>query len=222
VTEPARIVEGRTTPGDQPGNGGAIPASALHFRTGRRDEADDMVMAYHYSRRIPSNVQLVCSLHLDGGLFGGDGPMVAAAYFSIPPTRWAEPVIELSRLVRGESQVPLTFLISRSLRELKKRGTDLVVSFADMTHGHEGTVYKASNWKYAGFRERRMDGVLIGNTFYPGRTCNSLWGTRSPRLLQERFPDKSIKPHFDKGKHLYYYALGTKGEAKAQRLGLSQ
>ncbi len=218
----ATVVEGRKTPGCPPGSGGAMPARSLHFRTGRADEAQSMVLRYHYSRRVPSNVQFVGSLHLDGGLFGGDGPMVAAAFFSIPPTRWAEDVLELSRLVRADERVPLTLLISLCCRELKKGGADLLVSFADRTQGHEGFVYRAANWRYAGCRERSQDGVVIDGAFYPGRSCNSLYGTRSPAKLQAMFPHKSIEPHFDEGKHLYWKALGNKGDSKARRLGLAE
>lgn len=98
-----------------------IRASELHFRTGRKDEAEELVINYHYSKRIPSNVVMIGSLHLDGGLFGGDGDIVAAAFWSIPPTRWSEKVIELSRLVRAKNQVPLTMLISKSIKQLKKK-----------------------------------------------------------------------------------------------------
>lgn len=220
MTNSAQIVEGRTTgrhplPGD-----GAIPVSALHFRTGFREEAEAMVLRHHYSRRLPSNVQMVGSLHLDGGLFGGDGPMVAAAFWSIPPTRWAEEVIELARLVRGNDRVPLTFLLSRCVRELRRQGYDLLVSFADKTQGHEGYVYRASNWKYSGCRERRMDGLMVNGQFIPGRSCNQQFGTQSPEKVRALKPGWTIEPHYDEGKHCYWLALGTRGEAKARRLGL--
>jgi hypothetical protein len=221
-TDNATIVEGRTTPRYPLGDGGAIPASSLHFRTGRRQEAEELVLKYHYSKRLPSNVQMIGSLHLDGGLFGGDGPIVAAAFWSIPPTRWSESVLELTRLVRGEYKVPLTFLISRCVKELKRRGYDLLVSFADRTQGHEGYVYRASNWNYAGCRGRTNDGMMIDGVFYPGRTCNSLFGTRSLDKLRQMFPNKTIEPHFDEGKHCYWLALGKRGEEKAARLGLTR
>jgi hypothetical protein len=186
------------------------------------DEANGLVMRYHYSRRAPANVQFVGTLHLDGGLFGGDGEAVAAAFFSIPPTRWTEPVLELSRLVRRDGErPPLTLLIRLCLNALKRAGSDLVVSFADKTQGHEGIVYRAANWVYAGCRERAMDGVLIDGAFHPGRTCNSLFGTRSPAKLRQLFPHKVIEPHYDEGKHLYWKALGRSGERKAHRLGLA-
>ena len=217
----APVVEGRTTAGAQPADGGAIPAPALHFRVGRFDEAADLVVRHHYSRRVPANVQFVGSFHLDGGLFGGDGEIVAACFFSIPPTRWGEPVLELSRLVRADKKVPLTKLVSHSARALKRGGADLLVSFADKTQGHEGFVYRACNWNYAGCRERRMDGVLIDGAFVPGRSCNSLYGTQSPEKLSQMFPSKTIEPHYDQGKHLYWLALGKNGQKKAERLGIA-
>lgn len=209
------------TASDQFADGGSIPASSLHFRTGRKAEAETMVKEHHYSRRVPGNVQMIGSLHLDGGLFGGDGPMVCAAFWSIPPTRWKEPVLELTRLVRGKDKVPLTFLIARCVRELKKRDFDLLVSFADKTQGHEGYVYRACNWNYAGCRERRMDGLIIDGTFKPGRSCNSVFGTQSPAKLAAMFPHKKIEPHYDEGKHCYWLALGRRGTKKAARLGLA-
>ena len=150
MTNNAQIVEGRTTgrhplPGD-----GAMPVSALHFRTGRVDEARTLVLQHHYSGRCATNLRFVGSLHEDGGLFGGDGPMVAAALWYTPGTPWKEDVLELGRLVRGERRVPLTFLVSRCTKELRRQGHDLLVSYADSTQGHEGYVYRACNWRYHG------------------------------------------------------------------------
>lgn len=218
----ATVVESRTTSASHAEGGGAIPAPSLHFRIGKTDEACGMVLQYHYSRRVPSNVQMVGSLHIDGGLFGGDGAMVAAAFWSIPPTRWGEDVIELTRLVRGNDRVPLTMLVALCAKELKKRGHDLLVSFADKTQGHEGFVYRASNWRYAGCRDRSCDGVVIDGAFHPGRSCNSIFGTRSPEKLRAMFPNKKIDPHYDEGKHLYWLPLGKRGLCKAERLGLAK
>ena len=217
----AQIVEGRTTgrhplPGD-----GAMPVSALHFRTGRVDEARALVLQHHYSRRCATNLRFVGSLHTDGGLFGGDGPMVAAALWYTPGTPWKEGVLELGRLVRGERRVPLTFLVSRCTKELKRQGYDLLVSYADSTQGHEGYVYRACNWRYHGKRKCTEDGVLIDGVFKPGRSCVQFFGTRSVSKLRALMPHKAIEPHYDEGKHCFWFPLGTKGEAKAARLGLT-
>ena len=204
---------------DQFEDGGSIPASSLHFCGGMVGEAENLVKKYHYSKRTPGSVVFIGSFHMAGGLFGDQGEMVAAAFFSSPPTRWSEPVIELTRLVRKDGiRVPLTRLISLSLQHLKRQGYDLIVSFADRTQGHEGYVYRAASWKYHGCRERACDGILIDGAFTPGRTCNALYGTRSPDKLKLILPHKKIEPHFDEGKHLYWKELNKKGLKKAGRL----
>ena len=216
----ADSVTGSTSP-DHGGGRGSIPASALFYRTSQLDEASSLVKKFHYSHRVPSNIQFVGSLHVGGGLFGDHGKAVAAAFFSIPPTRWSEPVIELSRLVRDESvSVPLSFLIARCCSTLRNAGNDLLISFADAGEGHHGGVYQSSNWNYHGQRERCMDGLIINGTFVPGRSCNSIYGTRSPEKLSASHPAWEIRPHFDIGKHLYWKSLGPRGDRKAGRLKL--
>lgn len=195
--------------------------SEFSFRTGRDAEAGQLVKRFHYSRRVPANVVMVGSLHRDGGLFGGDGEMVAACFFSIPPTRWSEPVIELSRLVRDESvATPLTSLIAQTCREMKRQGHALLVSFADWTQGHHGGIYQASSWNFHGKRDDRQDGLMVNGAFVPGRSANSLWGTRSPEKLRALLPGADIQPHFDNGKYLYWRALSRVGEAMAKQLQL--
>jgi hypothetical protein len=191
---------------------------SLHFASGHLDEARNLVLRFHYSARVPSNIQAVYTWHEDGGLFGDLGPAVAAIFFSIPPTRWSEEVLELSRLVRrpGCSE-PLTGLIARAVRALDRKW-DLLVSFADFTQSHHGGIYQAASWCFDGKRERRMDGVFVLGSFVPGRSANSAWGTSSPRLLAERGVDAT--PHYDEGKFLYWRSRSRSGKAKAERLGL--
>lgn len=185
------------------------------------DEVWPLVRDFHYSRRMPANVQHCYAIREPGGFFGDAGPVVAAAVFCIPPTRWSEDVIELARLVRDPAcSKPLSSLISFSCQWLRKQGAALVVSFADWTQSHHGGIYQAAGWNYDGCRDRAMDGVVIDGVFKPGRSCNSTWGTRSPTKLAERFPGKSIEPHFDEGKHLYWKPLCVAGKTRARRLSL--
>lgn len=191
------------------------------FRIGDVEGAAPLVTAFHYSARWPANVQVCGTWHESGGLFGDYGRCIAACILSIPPTRWSEPVLELSRLVRrNDVQPALTGLIGAVCAWAKKQNGDLIVSFADPTHGHHGGIYQAASWNYAGRRERRMDGILLDGIFWSGRTCNHKWGTQSPTRLREIMPGRDIEPHFDNGKHLYWRALTKRGKAKAERLGL--
>lgn len=192
-----------------------------HFATGHTDEAKALVKAYHYSGRWPSVVQVVGSWHEDGGLFGDSGPMVAACVFGMPASRWSEPVMELTRLVRRpDVEVALSGLVSKTVHYIKRKGlADLLVSFADATVGHHGGIYQASSWMYDGQRPSRMDGVIVHGQFVPGRVANHTWGTRSPTLLAAQGID--AEPHYDDGKYLYWKPLTRAGRRKAQRLGLS-
>ncbi len=192
------------------------------FMTGAdQSEVWPLVRDYHYSGRMPANVQHCYGARLAGGLFGDDGPLIAAAVFTIPPTRWSESVIELARLVRHpDHEYPLSRLIGFACQWLRKAGWPLAVSFADWTHNHHGGVYQASGWRYDGRRERQMDGLIIDGTFKPGRSCNSAFGTRSPHKLSGILVDSHVEPHYDEGKHLYWRPLLVAGVTRAKRLGL--
>ena len=202
--------------------GGSIPASSLFWHHGETETACAMVCKHHYSRRAPSNIQHVTTAHLSGGLFGDKGEAVAAVIFSIPGTRWSVNVLELSRLVRVPSaKVPLSAMVSAAVRRIAKKNlTDLLVSFADRTQGHEGYVYRACGWSWSGTRERRMDGVIVDGVFVPGRSANSRWGTRSPSKLADL--GVIAEPHYDEGKHIYWKALTPKGEREAEVVGLER
>lgn len=189
---------------------------------GRNVEADNLVIEYHYSHYIPSNIQFCTSLLREGAF-------IASVFYSIPATRWSEVgILELCRLVRDEGVIPkpiLTSLISHSIKEIKQsKKFDLLVSFADSTHQHHGGIYQASSWNYYTLRRPSHDGFIIEGKFIPRRTCNHRWGTSSRVKLPEILSKQGIDciPHFDEGKYLYWKALTKGGELKANRLGLEK
>lgn len=198
-------------------------SAPVTFRVGDEHDAASLVRRFHYSARAAAAVQAVGTWHLPGGLFGDRGEAVAACAFSIPPTRWSENVLELSRLVRAEGVAlpPLSGLIAATVRFLKQtKKADLLVSFADAQQRHHGGIYQAASWNYDGQRERAMDGLIIDGTFHAGRSCNSRWGTRSPVKLRLVLPHSVIEPHYDEGKHLYWKSVTKEGARMAERLGL--
>lgn len=196
-------------------------AEQLFMTSATHDEVWPLVREFHYSKRMPSNIQHCYVARGNGGLFGDLGEIVAASVFNIPGTRWSEEVIELARLVRSPThEAPLSQLLAFGCGMLRRNGWHLVVSFADWTQRHHCGIYQAAGWNYAGQRERTVDGVRIDGKFWPGRSCNSRFGTRSPEKLRSMFPEKEIFPHFDEGKHLYWRALTVAGKTRAKRLGL--
>lgn len=96
------------------------------------------------------------------GAFLNDQLIAAATIGSITRAEMArkhglEPkeVRELARLCihpdHHKKNLP-TWFLSRVIKRYKYENPDikLIISFADTTQGHEGTIYKAANWKYDG------------------------------------------------------------------------
>jgi len=155
-------------------DGGAIPTSALQslsgyrvYRCGRND-IKSFIEKWHYSKSIngcttdycyqissPSNVMV-------GALFYG---MMAMAgqwkRFSDSPDN----VIELRRLccIDNTPKNIESFFVSKTLKMLKRdwRKDGVVVSYSDMEYGHNGTIYRASNFKCLG--ESRGANVIMWN-----------------------------------------------------------
>ncbi|QDH48085.1 hypothetical protein LUPINE_77 [Microbacterium phage Lupine] len=136
--------------------------------------ATEVVVKNHYlHRRGP------CSKAF--GLFDTDGVMRGVITYGVPASvplvkgvlgaENRHMVGELTRLWidddaprNGES-----FLIGNTIR---KSGFDVIVSFADSSQGHIGTVYQATNWIYTGLSSRHKDWVLIG---HEGRHTRHTW-----------------------------------------------
>jgi hypothetical protein len=132
-----------------------------------------LIRQFHYSRRMPGNIQHIYVVRKPGGFFGDTGEPVAAAVFSIPGTRWSEDVLELTRLVRHpDYNHPLTALLGYCAKRLRVARHNLLVSFADWTQRHHGGIYQAAGWNYEGKRDRAMDGITLDGVFIPGRSCN--------------------------------------------------
>ena len=165
-------------------------------------------------------IQLVATQHEPGGLFGDDGEAVAACVFSIPPRKYAEPVLELTRLVRREADILLTPLIAFACDSIRRaKLADLLVSYADWTEKHHGGIYQAASWHYDGFRKPAMVGVIIEGRTIHGRSAVSAYGTRSPTKLRDKLgPHYTVEPDYDDGKHMYWRALNRRGLKQAERM----
>lgn len=200
-------------------------ATPYYLHLDQDDEAAELVKKYHYSHRVPSNVQVVATAHEQGGLFGDLGRAVAACYVSIPGSGHYSingvpvPTLELTRLVRRDDLdgFPLTKLISWALVwvwRLKKG--DLVISFADVQQGHHGGVYQAASWFYDGLRDPNAEGVLVDGKFIPMRTIIS------HKKAREQFKGRTVEVKWDNGKHCYWKPLSRSGEKKAKLIGLER
>ena len=79
-------------------------------------------------------------------------PPTKVCAITIDPVEWRR-VLALSRLAvdQSEAQNAASLFIGNMLRTLNAdRRWTASVTFADESQGHEGTIYKATNWRYLG------------------------------------------------------------------------
>ena len=121
------------------------------------DVCQSMVKRFHYARG-GSNTGTFCH-----GLFRrGDETPLGIAWW-IPPTKGAakatfpegdwQQVISLSRLVVHPDipQNAATFMLGKSMKMIGRDGRyPCLVTYADTWQGHDGTIYRASNWEDKG------------------------------------------------------------------------
>lgn len=136
---------------------------------GERLRADDWYVAdaplaaaqlavdlFHYSRGGSNTAVYVHGLYRKA-----DARLMGVAWW-LPPTRvacesvnrdnWTK-VLSLTRMVMlpGTPKNACSFLLARSVKLIRKDGRFVsLVTYADESQGHEGRVYRASNWQYVG------------------------------------------------------------------------
>jgi hypothetical protein len=135
---------------------GSTPIAPLHFDSTwrrscrvevvQRSDIDSFIKT-HYIGRWPGVCVLVLGLKHNGKLRGG-------IVFALPPRetakRYGGVTWELARLWI-EDKIPSnaeTWLIAQAVRHIRKHrpAVQTLVSDADPSVGHQGTVYKAANW----------------------------------------------------------------------------
>lgn len=121
-------------------------------------QSKELIRKYHYAR---GGSHTGVFFH---GLFDrrfGDDWLLGVAQW-LPPTRVAaesvnkgewQRVLALSRLVidPGVPKNACSFLISKSIRLIERTGNwSTIVTYADESQGHLGTIYLAANFQYVG------------------------------------------------------------------------
>lgn len=174
-------------------------------------EAELFISKYHYAGRVGRS-------GLNIGYFIGDTLIATTIYVS--PTRKetaskqglsCKKVLELSRVaINPQYQIKnlASNIIAKSISYIKinRPEIELLVSFADTTHNHLGTIYKASNWK--------LDGEVKPDYWYAdnnGYICHkkTLWNhATSLRMTESEYCNKyNYAKIIGKKKYRYIYDL---------------
>lgn len=185
-----------------------------------------LVKKHHYLHRMPARVVLKATLNMDGGMTGTCGKPVMCLVLSRPQARWSDPdLLEVSRLVRTQDcNADFADLLSAvAERATYQQMSDLLIAYTNPRFEDYGHSFIRAEWEVGPKRKRSIDGVEIYTEghwkYYPGRTCNSKWGTRSATKLRKKL-SVLVRPHYDHGKIIYFAPLTKRGKEKAMNLKL--
>lgn len=185
-----------------------------------RDDCHDYIIGIHYAKRWPS-ISYAFGLFLDGimcGVVTYGTPPSAPLRKGIAGDEYQNDVIELNRLcLLHNRKNEASILVSRSMKKLPKN--KIIVSFADTSQGHLGTVYQACNFLYCGLSAKRTDWKVKGKEHLHGQTiADEFRGVENrARAMREKYGDDfylAPRPR----KHRYIYINGNKTyKKKAQK-----
>ena len=180
------------------------------------DTVRSFLRKWHYSDYVNIQAKEVFGLFRDGAFLPElvgvciytrpAGPSAAQKYYPQDPNK----CLELRRLclIDDTPKNAESFFVSRTLKWLRKN-TDwkFVVSYADPEQGHEGTIYKAANFKYEGVTAPGQSLLVDGQPFHI-RTLTMMdrpYGVE----INERYKagDAGIQIVKTKPKHIYTYQL---------------
>lgn len=153
-----------------------------------RADVRDFIEEHHYSRSINGVKTSYCF-----GLFRGEEMIGAMLYGQMATKGQWEPygsseasVLELRRMVLLDDtpRNSESYFIGRTLKWLKRNTpVSTVVSYADPAYGHEGIVYKASNFKMAGVTAPTKV-VVFGDREYHDRALRTKYNGKLKPFAQ--------------------------------------
>jgi len=182
----------------------------------------DFVETWHYSSNVNGlRISNVFGLFYQGNLIGAMiyGPLGMANTWKKYADSESD-IIELRRLccIDNTPRNTESYFIGKTLRWLKRNTNyKIVISYADMFHNHQGTIYKASNFEYHGLTSKGRVIEYDGKTYHD--KCIRTYHT-------DKDGNKNLKPFAQRiklalengtakyvetpGKHIYVYWLSKK------------
>lgn len=131
-----------------------------HVKLVERRDVRDFIEKHHYSHNINGLISDYCFAMYDkennmvGAMIYGKMAMANQwRKYAVNENSDHNSVIELRRLVLVDDtpRNSESYFIAKTLKWLKKNtNVEVIVSYADPNYGHEGIVYKASNFSYLG------------------------------------------------------------------------
>ncbi len=177
-----------------------------------RNECLPFIIDIHYAKRVPSisfAYGLICKNELVGIITFGT-PASSPLRNGIAGKENAKYILELNRLcLKYNKKNEASMLIGGSLKMLPK--PKIIISFSDISQGHEGIVYKATNFMYCGLSAKRTDWAVKGKEHLHGQTiADEFRGVKNrAKAMRDKYGnDFYLKPR--SRKHRYIKIIGSK------------
>lgn len=171
-----------------------------------RSEIKDFIEEWHYSHNINGLLSDYCFKLMDGDkmvgamIYGGLG--MANCWKKYAEKR--EDIIELRRLccIDDTPKNTESYFIGRTLKWLKKNtAIKKVISYADNTYNHRGTIYQASNFQHLGKTAKGRVIMFNGKRYHDKTIRTKYKGELKPFA-------KQIKEALENGEAYYVPTLG--------------
>lgn len=161
-------------------------------------EIKDFIKKYHYLKTVSRGNKYCFVLYIDNVMCG-------VAIFGTPVGKMASDIIELKRfvLIPGLLKNTPSWFMSKCIRQIT--GYSKIISYANPEQGHEGIIYKASNFKYNGVQKYRTSYYKIGKRKIYSRNVYDKSGKYSD--IKWLIKEKVIRIKYEKPKHIFTYEL---------------
>ena len=98
-----------------------------------------------------------------------------------------------------------SYVIGYVIRSLRQHtNLKFLVTYADPTEGHVGTIYQATGWVYTGLSKSSSLYDLGDGIHHHSRTLGSIYGTRSVKYLKSKGINVNLVQPPDKHRYLYF------------------
>lgn len=171
-----------------------------------RKEIRDFIEKWHYSHNINGLLSDYCFKLMDGDtmvgamIYGGLG--MANCWKKYAESK--DDIIELRRLccIDDTPKNTESYFIGRTLKWLiKNTSIKKVISYADNTYGHRGTIYQASNFEHLGKTAKGRVIMWNGKRYHDKTIRTKYKGELKPFALK-------IKQALERGEAYYVPTLG--------------
>jgi hypothetical protein len=200
-----------STASSQEAGRGSIPTAALHSILVKPIPfvaAKTLMARNHYLHSLPGGTKLTFGSFVGERLFGamsfGAGPANAFSlvYRASPDDCMVLTRLWLSDSLPRNSESRVISIIIRSLRQHTR--VKFLVSYADPSQGHLGTIYQATNWLYTGLSESMPLYDLGDGKARQSRSLAHGFGTHSVKHLVANGVNVTLVPQSRKHRYVYF------------------